>query len=189
MCLTERQHNWLKRRLRLYTAAVVIRVVTYVAEISVCWTFSRRKQKGMIMTRKARAPDAVDAAVGKKIRARRKSLGMTLSDLAQQVGITFQQFQKYETGKNRIGASNLSKVADILKLPISYFFSEPTVENPSFGQTRFETSELKAFLSTSEGLELNTAIAGIRSPKLRKQIVRLVIEIAENPSPARRASH
>ena len=64
----------------------------------------------------------VDAHVGKKIRQRRWLVGMTQQQLAEQVGIKFQQIQKYETGANRVSASRLWDIADALQVPISFFF-------------------------------------------------------------------
>ncbi len=77
----------------------------------------------------------VDAHVGKRIRHRRWMVGMTQQQLADRVGIKFQQIQKYETGMNRVSASRLWDIADALEVPISFFFeglgaahSQPVVE-------------------------------------------------------------
>jgi transcriptional regulator with XRE-family HTH domain len=64
----------------------------------------------------------VDAHVGKRIRHRRWMVGMTQQQLADRVGIKFQQIQKYETGMNRVSASRLWDIADALSVPISFFF-------------------------------------------------------------------
>ncbi|MEM8958642.1 MAG: helix-turn-helix transcriptional regulator [Pseudomonadota bacterium] len=64
----------------------------------------------------------VDIHVGKKVRHRRWMVGMTQQQLADQVGIKFQQIQKYETGMNRISASRLWDIAETLDVPVSYFF-------------------------------------------------------------------
>lgn len=64
----------------------------------------------------------VDAHVGKRIRHRRWLVGMTQQQLAEQVGIKFQQIQKYETGANRVSASRLWDIADALDVPVSFFF-------------------------------------------------------------------
>ncbi len=64
----------------------------------------------------------VDVHVGKRIRQRRWMLGMTQQQLAEAVGIKFQQIQKYETGTNRVSASRLWDVAGALDVPISFFF-------------------------------------------------------------------
>jgi transcriptional regulator with XRE-family HTH domain len=64
----------------------------------------------------------VDVHVGKRIRHRRWLVGMTQQQLAERVGIKFQQIQKYETGANRVSASRLWDIADSLEVPVSFFF-------------------------------------------------------------------
>ena len=64
----------------------------------------------------------VDVHVGKRVRHRRWMVGMTQQQLAEKVGIKFQQIQKYETGMNRISASRLWDIADALSVPVSFFF-------------------------------------------------------------------
>ena len=77
---------------------------------------------------RSRGPTAVDTHVGQKIRARRTFLGMSQSDIADAVGITFQQIQKYEKGANRVGASRLQEISNVLGVSPFYFFEgAPTV--------------------------------------------------------------
>jgi transcriptional regulator with XRE-family HTH domain len=64
----------------------------------------------------------VDVHVGKRIRHRRWMVGMTQQQLAEKVGIKFQQIQKYETGMNRVSASRLWDISEALSVPVSYFF-------------------------------------------------------------------
>lgn len=64
----------------------------------------------------------VDVHVGKRVRHRRWMVGMTQQQLAEKVGIKFQQIQKYETGMNRVSASRLWDIADVLGVPVSFFF-------------------------------------------------------------------
>jgi transcriptional regulator with XRE-family HTH domain len=73
----------------------------------------------------------VDVHVGKRIRHRRWLLGMTQQQLAEQVGIKFQQIQKYETGANRVSASRLWDIADSLGVPVSFFFEGLPTAQPS----------------------------------------------------------
>lgn len=87
----------------------------------------------------------VDAHVGKRIRHRRWMVGMTQQQLADKVGIKFQQIQKYETGMNRVSASRLWDIAESLSVPISFFFdglagSEPQVAGDLMGDK--EAAEL-----------------------------------------------
>ncbi|MEM6728503.1 MAG: helix-turn-helix transcriptional regulator [Pseudomonadota bacterium] len=75
----------------------------------------------------------VDVHVGKRIRHRRWMVGMTQQQLAEKVGIKFQQIQKYETGMNRVSASRLWDIAETLTVPVSFFFvglDEPEAETP-----------------------------------------------------------
>jgi transcriptional regulator with XRE-family HTH domain len=88
----------------------------------------------------------VDAHVGKRVRHRRWMVGMTQQQLAEKVGIKFQQIQKYETGMNRISASRLWDIAEALNVPVSFFF-EGLREEPG------ETTEPDMF-SDKEALEL-----------------------------------
>ncbi len=64
----------------------------------------------------------VDVHVGKRVRHRRWMIGMTQQQLAERVGIKFQQIQKYETGMNRVSASRLWDIADALEVSVSFFF-------------------------------------------------------------------
>lgn len=64
----------------------------------------------------------IDSYVGKKLKEKRKKFGLTQTELSKQVGISFQQIQKYETGQNRISASMLFKMSNILKVKLDYFF-------------------------------------------------------------------
>lgn len=87
----------------------------------------------------------VDAHVGKRIRHRRWMVGMTQQQLAEKVGIKFQQIQKYETGMNRVSASRLWDIAEALSVPISFFFdglagAEPQVAGDLMGDK--EAAEL-----------------------------------------------
>lgn len=79
----------------------------------------------------ADGPELVDLHVGGRVRLRRRELRMSQSRLADEIEITFQQVQKYESGANRISASKLYEIAHVLKVPFSYFvegLDEPTAE-------------------------------------------------------------
>ena len=70
----------------------------------------------------ARSPDPIDFLVGQNIRIHRCDKGLTQTALAKRIGVTFQQVQKYEEGRNRVGGSRLFKIAEALELPLSTFF-------------------------------------------------------------------
>jgi transcriptional regulator with XRE-family HTH domain len=66
--------------------------------------------------------EPVDAYVGTRVRARRQQLGMSQTALAVGLGVSFQQVQKYEKGANRIGASRLARIAELLQVQVPYFY-------------------------------------------------------------------
>ncbi|AXA39463.1 helix-turn-helix domain-containing protein [Rhizobium leguminosarum] len=122
---------------------------------------------------KAKSPNSIDVYVGNRVRVRRKTLGMTQNGLAELLGITFQQIQKYEKGTNRIGASRLQRISEILRVPVGFFF-----ENGGAGPIDGETSELNSFLSSKEGLALNKAFIAIEDPNIRQKLVALAKSLA-----------
>jgi len=134
-----------------------------------------------------KTPNPIDRHVGSRVRMRRVMLGMSQEKLAEAVGLTFQQIQKYEKGINRIGASRLQQISRTLDVPPAYFFEgapafEP-VASPEPGQLGVaedsKTSYVADFLSTSEGLHLNMAFARIHDPKIRKRLLDLVCSLAD----------
>lgn len=93
----------------------------------------------------------VDVHVGKRVRHRRWMVGMTQQQLAERVGIKFQQIQKYETGMNRVSASRLWDIADALEVPVSFFFEGLDQKNSG---AQSEASLPADLLSDKEALEL-----------------------------------
>ncbi|MBY5582915.1 helix-turn-helix domain-containing protein [Rhizobium leguminosarum] len=122
---------------------------------------------------KAKSPNSIDVYVGNRVRVRRKTLGMTQNGLAELLGITFQQIQKYEKGMNRIGASRLQRISEILRVPVGFFF-----ENGGSGPVDGATNELNSFLSSKEGLALNKAFIAIEDPNIRQKLVALAKSLA-----------
>lgn len=118
-------------------------------------------------------PHAVDLHVGSRIRMRRKFLHMSQSDLADAIGLTFQQVQKYERGANRISSSMLYQAAVALKAPVSYFF-DGFEEVSDFEQTSESEDAINRFLRTSEGLELAENFPRISRGGLRRKLLDLV---------------
>jgi transcriptional regulator with XRE-family HTH domain len=115
---------------------------------------------------------------------RRIMLGMSQEKLGEALGLTFQQIQKYEKGTNRVGASRLQQISEILKVPVSFLFDggpsgivggEQSAENAS-------PAYISDFLATSEGLALTRAFTRIADAKLRRSIVDLVERIAARES-------
>lgn len=128
------------------------------------------------MEEQAKRPNQIDIDVGRRIRLQRNVMGMSQTTLADALGITFQQVQKYEKGTNRVGASRLSNIARILNVPVSYFFGDQSPVSAGLAPL----DELAQFLSTAEGQDLNTAFARVKSATMRKKIVDLVKALAES---------
>jgi transcriptional regulator with XRE-family HTH domain len=129
-----------------------------------------------------KAPNPTDKHVGSRVRMRRMMLGMSQEKLGDALGLTFQQVQKYEKGTNRIGASRLQQIAQILQVPVSFFFEGAPVAITIGRQEGLSEAPSPAyvsdFLATSDGLALTKAFMKIRDSKLRRRIVDLVEQIA-----------
>jgi transcriptional regulator with XRE-family HTH domain len=129
------------------------------------------------------AINPTDRHVGSRLRMRRLMLDMSQTDIADALGLTFQQVQKYEKGSNRISASRLQHISQILQVPVPFFFEGAPAASGirlSAEQTAEASSPsyVSDFLATSEGLALVKAFVCIEDPKLRRAIVRLVEGIA-----------
>jgi transcriptional regulator with XRE-family HTH domain len=110
--------------------------------------------------------------VGQRLRLRRLQLNMTQHQLAKQLGLTFQQIQKYETAENRLSAGRLFRIAAIMIVPVSFFFEESGVETHFNGHA--DGREVMDLLSSAEGIALNRAYRGIRDPQVRKCLLDLL---------------
>jgi len=128
-----------------------------------------------------KVPNPIDRHVGSRVRMRRMMLGMSQEKLGDALGLTFQQVQKYEKGANRIGASRLQQISQILQVPVSFFFegapSQRSERTEGFGEAPSPTY-VSDFLATSDGLALTKAFVRIKDAKLRRRIVDLVEQIA-----------
>jgi transcriptional regulator with XRE-family HTH domain len=117
----------------------------------------------------------MDRQVGLRVRMRRLAIDMSQAKFAAGLGITFQQVQKYEKGVNRIGASRLQQIADVLQVPITFFFED-------FRNVRRSKSALPPsvsdFLGSGDGLALAEAFVSIRDARQRRCIVILVEAMA-----------
>jgi len=118
---------------------------------------------------------AIDVEVGKRIRFRRKQCGLSQSDIANVLGLTFQQIQKYENGGNRVSASRLATIAATLNVPLSYFFEG--VDKP--GDASDPTSDEFSKLFAPESMDLNRAFMRIEDHDRRRAVLRLIKGIAE----------
>jgi len=135
-----------------------------------------------------KAPNPVDKYVGSRVRMRRIMLGMSQEKLGDALGLTFQQVQKYEKGTNRVGASRLQQISEILQVPVSFLFEggpSGVVTSGSFSEGT-SPAYISDFLATSEGLALTRAFTRITDAKLRRSIVELVEQIAAREEPDKR---
>ncbi|WP_112663434.1 helix-turn-helix domain-containing protein [Microvirga flavescens] len=121
------------------------------------------------MTKKQPSPR--DEEIGRRIRARRASIGMSQMALGEKLGVTFQQVQKYEKGTNRIGSGRLEDLARILNVPIAFFYDE--IE-PQEGNV----SSILGLANTVQTFRLLKAFSTIESSEMRQAIVNLVVQIA-----------
>jgi transcriptional regulator with XRE-family HTH domain len=135
-----------------------------------------------------KAPNPVDKYVGSRVRMRRIMLGMSQEKLGEALGLTFQQVQKYEKGTNRVGASRIQQISEILQVPVSFLFEGGPSGNASGDNFSEGTSPsyVSDFLATSEGLALTRAFTRITDSKLRRSIVELVEQIAAREEPDKR---
>lgn len=131
-----------------------------------------------IMSR--RTPNPIDVHVGGRVRMRRLLVGMSQEKLADQLGITFQQVQKYEKGTNRIGASRLFEASQVLGVPVSFFYEElggAAARQPGLAEPASE-AYVADFVASREGLQLMKAFVAVKDPKVRRRIVELVESLA-----------
>ncbi|WP_448206230.1 helix-turn-helix domain-containing protein [Azospirillum sp. sgz302134] len=124
------------------------------------------------LSRRGEGPNPIDIHVGARLRLRRTLLGLSQEKLGEAVGITFQQLQKYERGSNRISASRLFNLSQVLGVPVSYFFDDmPTPEQiatPSADLPPSETEEFES-MARRETLELVRAYYRIDDASVRKR--------------------
>ena len=127
-----------------------------------------------------RGPNPIDRHVGLRIRMRRKELGVSQEKLAESIGLTFQQVQKYERAANRVSASKLWEMARALNTSVAYFY-EGLGGETSPG-SNLPKEEVQDFLLTAEGMELAAAFPRISEPRVRRKILELVRAMGSDDS-------
>ena len=124
----------------------------------------------------SRSANPVDLHVGARIRMRRRLQGVSQEKLAEALGLTFQQVQKYERGANRVSASKLYEIAAMLKAPVAYFFdglADPAGEADDDSRGGDERA-VHAFLMTSEGLELARSFTQVPRGRVWRRLLELI---------------
>jgi transcriptional regulator with XRE-family HTH domain len=123
--------------------------------------------------KRRKGPNPVDVEVGRRIRLQRMNAGMSQTELGDKVGVTFQQIQKYEKGKNRVGAGRLTQIASVLHVPIGVFFDGATEASQGPGESPAE------LLTRPHALRLLQAYSTIESDKVRLSILNLVEALSD----------
>jgi len=126
-------------------------------------------------------PDPVDVHVGSRIRIRRLLIGMNQETLAKALGLTFQQVQKYEGGANRVSASRLSQIAEVLGVAISYFFNDIDTAGGDPDQSELEARER---MQRPDVIELIRSYYAIGDARIRQQFLDMVKTVAQSHQPA-----
>lgn len=130
-----------------------------------------------------KVPNPIDVHVGSRVRLRRMLVGMSQEKLGDNLGLTFQQVQKYEKGANRIGASRLFQISQILGVPVQFFFDDMPGgtggEAPGFSDGD-QAPYVMDFVSSAEGLQLNRAFTKIDKPAVRRKLLELVKSLSLN---------
>lgn len=139
------------------------------------------------MSEEQRSANAVDRRLGQRMRARRLEIGMSQERLAELLGVTFQQVQKYEKGVNRVAASRLFDLAASLEVPVAYFFEGLTAAHGN-GVAEEAESPMFDVLATPDGLQLLTMFAAIRNPRVRRRVVDLVRALSDEETSKERDS-
>ena len=132
-----------------------------------------------------RAATSIDRKLGQRVRSRRLEIGMSQERLAELLGVTFQQVQKYEKGVNRIAASRLYDIASALQQPVSRFF-EGLSQGRAAGVAEAKQDYIDDALATPEGSQLMSVFASIKSQKVRRRVVELVRALADEHADTKR---
>jgi len=125
-----------------------------------------------------KVPHKVDVIVGARVRGRRKEMSLSQTELAEAIGVTFQQVQKYESGVNRISSSKLFEISKVLQTSIQYFFDFPDDHAENFSVSSSEENVIN-FLYTAEGLELARTFTAIQNGRKRRSLLSLIRTLAD----------
>lgn len=132
-------------------------------------------------------PDSVDVHVGQRLRVRRSLLGMSQEKLADAIGLTFQQIQKYERGVNRISAGRLFQFSKILDIPVSYFYDQIDGGKGQIA-TGLSDNDQESFggeddiMQRKETIDLVRSYYSIDDQAKRKEILRFIKAMTDSSS-------
>ena len=126
-----------------------------------------------------RSANIIDVRLGQKLRARRMEIGLSQERLAEVLGVTFQQVQKYEKGINRIAASRLFQISSALDVSVSYFFDGLSLTRPGGVAEEGGEGLVLDALAMPESLQLLSLFASIKSPRLRRRVLDMLRTLVE----------
>ena len=139
---------------------------------------SNGKKKPNDGLKNTRSSGKYDIELGKRIRLRRVEIDISQSGLADKLGVSFQQVQKYEKGVNRVGASRLQQIATALDVPVTFFFDDDGLgKRASDGKREVESL---LFVDSAFSLRLLRAYASMKNQTVQRQFVSLIESIAAN---------
>lgn len=138
------------------------------------------------------AANPIDVHVGARIRLRRTLLGISQDQLGGSMGLTFQQVQKYERGANRVSASRLFDLSEILDVPVAFFFDDMPAAIRASAPARIHNGHIPQPIAATtddplvrrETMEVARLYAGIKNPLIRAQMRKLLSTVIDQSSPA-----
>ncbi|HTQ14391.1 MAG TPA: helix-turn-helix transcriptional regulator [Rhizomicrobium sp.] len=124
----------------------------------------------------------IDEHVGRRLQVLRKSSGVSQQKLAEQLGVTYQQVQKYEGGTNRVSTAFLLRVAQMFTVPLDYFFEgiDALAGQPAYPDAGSDAGKIAAFVATAEGQELVRAYLAVKEQKVRRRMMALLKSLGED---------
>ena len=126
-----------------------------------------------------RGPNPIDIHVGARIRLRRQLLKMSQERLGDDLGVTFQQVQKYERSANRVGASRLYRLSRVLEVPVQFFFEGLGEKSAASGMAEDDQTPLVYdFIQSADGVSLAESFSRIKDAKVRRRVLELVRTLA-----------
>ena len=126
-----------------------------------------------------RGPNPIDIHVGARIRLRRQLLKMSQERLGDDLGVTFQQVQKYERGAIRVGASRLYRLSRVLEVPVQFFFEGLGEKSAASGMAEDDQTPLVYdFIQSADGVSLAESFSRIKDAKVRRRVLELVRTLA-----------
>ena len=124
-------------------------------------------------------PNPIDVHVGSRIRLRRQLMKMSQEKLGDELGVTFQQVQKYERGSNRVGASRLYRLSRVLEVPVQFFFEGLGEKSAVTGLAEGDqTPIVYDFIQSSDGVSLAESFSRIKDGRVRRRVLELVRTLA-----------